>query len=70
MVHQDGSYVNADCKSKAVKIRTNSTHVMWPNIARTTLLFSDIKYYFEDDLDKIGDIDSYNFYKAVKPNYG
>ena len=44
---------------------------MWPNIPRTTLLFSSKKKYSTmDDLDNNDDIDFYDFHKAIKPKYG
>ena len=70
IVHKNGSFLNAGCESKAVRIRPVSGHIMWPNIPGTTLLFSSIKYYFKDALDQIGAIVFYDFHKAVKPNYG
>ena len=66
-VHKNGSLLNADCKTIAVRIRTVFDHQMWPNINATTLLFSNnTKYYSDDALD----ISNYDFHKAIKPEYG
>ena len=76
MVHKNGSLVDADCESKAVRIRNISEHTFWPNIPRTTLLFSKNQdYIYETTVEDIGDIDYFDddfgsFSKAVKPNYG
>ena len=77
--HRNGSVLDAgfDCEAIAVLIRTTDSYYngndiwrMWPNIPRTTLVFSRIEYIFEDDLDRIGDINCYDFQKAIKPSYG
>ena len=71
MVHNNGSSLNDDCEIIAVRIRTVSVNQMWPNIPRTTLLFSSKnKYYTNDDLDNNDDIDFYDFHKAINPKYG
>ena len=71
MVHNNGSSLNDDCEIIAVRIRTVSVNQMWPNIPRTTLLFSSKnKYSTKDDLDNNDDIDFYDFHKAIKPKYG
>ena len=76
MVHQNGSRIDADCESKAVRIRNISNHTFWPNIPRTTLLFSKNENYDnKTTLEDKGDIDDFvdsigSFSKAVKPNYG
>ena len=72
IIYKNGSLVDADCESKAVRIRNIIEHTFWPNIPRTTLLFSNIKFY---NLSEIGDIDVFSdfngsFHKAVKPKYG
>ena len=77
-MHTNGSLVDAGCKSKAVRIREICKHRLWPNIPRTTLLFSNLstkKSYNQISLEQTGDIDIFNdslgnFSKAVKPNYG
>ena len=69
--HWNGSLVDAAaCVSKAVRIRKRLGHIMWPSIPRTTLVFSDKKYSKENDLNGKGDIYVFEFFKAVKPNYG
>ena len=76
VVHKNGSLVDADCESKAVRIRPISEHIFWPNIPRTTLLFSENENYFnKSTLEKIEDIDDFDdfngsLHRAVKPNYG
>ena len=75
-MHKNGSLVDAACMSKAVRIRTRMDedrrgHIMWPSIPRTTLFFSDNKVSCkENDLSEKGDIYDFQFFKAVKPNYG
>ena len=79
IVHNNGSRIDqtsADCDSKAVRIRNISEHTFWPNIPRTTLLFSkNGAYNNKTTVEDKGDIDYFdddfgNFSKAVKPNYG
>ena len=80
ILYQNGSLVNAVCEAKAVRIRTITGHTLWPNIFRTTLLFSSKRvsgidtFDYENDM-KPGDIGYFNdstgnYHKAVKPNYG
>ena len=70
MVHKNGSLVEADCESKAVRIRNTPQHTSWP-FPRTTLLFSKNENYDnKTTLEDKGDIDDFAFSKAVKPNYG
>ena len=78
--HRNGSVLDTgfDCEAIAVLIRAKTDEDysgdysgrMWPNILKTTLVFSRIKYIFENELDRIGDIDCYDFQKAIKPSYG
>ena len=69
MVYNDGSFFNEECEIIAVRIRTVSVHRMWPNIPRTTLLFSSKeKYHTIDALDNRDDY--HKFHKAIKPKYG
>lgn len=71
ILHKNGSLVDADCESKAVRIRDISEHSFWPNIPRTTLLFSENENYCDEaSLENTGDINIFNFHKAVKPNFG
>ena len=76
ILDKDGSLIDADCESKAVRIRNISEHRHWPNIPGTTLLFSENENYEnETSLHETGDIDCFdnfvgNFSKAVKPNFG
>ena len=55
-----------------MRIRTISEHDFWPNIPRTTLVFSDkTKFYNEFSLSKTEYVDVFDdIRKAVKPNYG
>ena len=39
LIHKNCSFVNADCSSIAVRIRTKSTQIMWPS-SENILLFS------------------------------
>ena len=71
MVHNNGASLYDQCVSIAVRIRTVSVNRMWPNIPKTTLLFSSkTKYYTMDALDNYDDIDFHDFHKAIKPKYG
>ena len=71
MDHNNGASSNDDCETIAVRIRTVSVNRMWPNIPRTTLLFTSKKiYYTMRDLEEKHDIDFHDFHKAIKPNYG
>ena len=70
-VHNDGSALNDECEIIAVRIRSISVNRMWPNIPKTTLVFSSKKKYCTiDELDNKDDIDFHDFHKAVKPKYG
>ena len=70
MIHNNGASLNDECKTIAVRIRTVSVHRMWPNIPKTTLLFSrKMKYFTIDGLNN-KDIDFHEFHKTVKPKYG
>ena len=70
MVHNNGTSLNDECETIAVRIRTVSVNQMWPNIPKTTVLFSSRKkFYTKDVLDDKDDI-HYEFHKAVKPKYG
>ena len=69
MVHTNGSFLNAECESEAVRIRPVNVGTMWPNIKNTTLLFSS-KSTFNTEGVIEGDISFHDFHKAVKPNYG
>ena len=71
MVRNNGTSLNDQCETIAVRIRTVSVNQMWPNIPKTTLLFSSKKKYFTTKaLDNKDHIDFHDFHKAVKPNYG
>ena len=71
MIHNNSALLNDECETIAVRIRTVSVHQRWPNIPKTTLLFtSKKKYYTLDDLENKDDIDFHDFHKAVKPKYG
>ena len=71
MVHNNGTSSNDECEIIAVRIRTVSVNQMWPNIPRTTLLFSSKKkYYTTNDLDYNDDIEFHDFHKTIKPKYG
>ena len=61
IIHKNGSMLNAACESKAVRIRSISEQRLWPNIPRTTLIFSSKSTVYVAD---------YNFHKKVKPKYG
>ena len=65
MIHNNGASLNDECETIAVRIRTVSVHRMWPNIPKTTLLFSSKKTYYKED-----DIDFHEFHKSAKPKYG
>ena len=70
-IHNNGALLNDECETIAVRIRSVSVNRMWPNIPKTTLLFtSKKKYYTIDDLENKSDIDFHDFHKAVKPKYG
>ena len=70
-VHKNGSLLNADCKTIAVRIRTVFGHQMWPTINATTLLFSNkTKYHSSEGLDSNDAISNYDFHKAIMPEYG
>ena len=71
----DFSLLNAACKSVAVRIRPISKHKFWPNIENTLLFSSKSErsypdFHTENDLNKSEDIDLYDYFKAVKPQYG
>ena len=67
----NGELLNDECKIIAVRIRTVSVNQMWPNIPKTTLLFSrKMKYYRTDELNNKDDIRFHDFHKAVNPKYG
>ena len=71
MVHNNGTSLNDECETIAVRIRTVSVNRMWPNIPKTTLLFSSKKKYFTmEALTNKDHTDFHDFHKAVKPNYG
>ena len=71
ILHNNGSFINDHCESKAVRIRAISEQRMWPNLPRQTLLFSSqSKYNTESLLEETGDIDLYDFHYAVNPKYG
>ena len=71
MIHNNGASLNDECETIAVRIRTVSVHRMWPNIPKTTLLFSrKMKYYTIDALNDKNNIDFHEFHKTVKPKYG
>ena len=70
----NGSLFNGQCEFIGVRIRTVSnlfnadrSGIMWPNIPKTTLLFSNKRTYYSSDALTI---DDYNFHKTVKPHYG
>ena len=70
-VHDNGAFLNDECETIAVRIRSVSVNRFWPNIAKTTLLFSSKKkYYTVEELDNKDDIGFHDFHKAVKPKYG
>ena len=58
--HKNGSRLDADCKSIAVKIRAKWLQEYWPSIPKTTLTFVDADY----------SAGCYDFHKTVKPDYG
>ena len=60
MVHNNGASSNDDCETIAVRIRWVSDNRMWPNIPKTTLLFSSKKiYYTIGDLEEKHDMIEY-----------
>ena len=71
LIDNNGASLYDECETIAVRIRTVSVHRMWPNIPKTTLLFSrKMKYYTIDALNNKDDIDFHEFHKTVKPTYG
>lgn len=70
-LHKNGSYLEAQCENKAVRIRPIGDQRFWPNIAETTLLFSSKnKFYTIDALDALDMTSFHTFHKAIKPKYG
>ena len=74
LTEHDGDLLDAQCEAKAIRIRAVSDQIMWPNIPKTTLLFSDKKTYYSKgavDLDHLDDDkNDFTFYPTVKPHYG
>ena len=70
ILHNNGSFVNDDCESKAVRIRAISEQRMWPNLRKTLLFSSQSTYNTESHLEETGDVDLYDFHYAVNPKYG
>ena len=74
LTEHDSHLLDAQCVTKAIRIRAVSDQIMWPNIPKTTLLFSDKKIYHSSggvDLDHLDeDENNFTFYPTVKPHYG
>ena len=72
LTEHDSHLLDAQCVTKAIRIRAVSDQIMWPNIPKTTLLFSDKNTYHPKgtvDLDDENKND-FTFYPTVKPHYG
>ena len=72
LTKHDGDLLEAQCEAKAIRIRAVSKQIMWPNIPKTTLLFSDKKTYYSKGAVDLDDEDEndFTFYPTVKPHYG
>ena len=67
LIKRGGDLLNGQCETKATRIRAVSNQIMWPNIPKTTLLFSyNEKYYSKGAMD----ITDFIFYPIIKPQYG
>ena len=64
LTEHDADLLDAQCEIKAIRIRAVADQIMWPNIPKTTLLFSDKNTYSSKRVD----LDDY--YPTVKPHYG